>query len=132
MAQTNQTINLKQENDKFHVMLNENLTNIQNYRQEITMIDASLTKTKVALQNVPGVSLALKGIDDAQQLNYQRLAKLQIAEQAANDLFTAMGEKYANLTQAINDLPNPEAAAINPQLTMNPDSTQKATDNYGQ
>lgn len=118
----NEGMDYKQRNDRFHVMLNEQLDRISNFRTQITLINQNLTNAENSLTGIPGVDEALKGIDASKKENYQRLANAERAEQAVNDLFMAMAEKYTVLEQATSALTIPQAANQNPRLT----TTQQA------
>lgn len=122
----NQGVNYNQENDKFHVMLNQELTTMNNYFAEITGIDSKLKNAAAALSNVPGVDTALQGITNAQQENYQRLAAYQNAQQAANNLFSQMQKHYTILAQAVNALPIPEQSQGVQQLPMGNVTNQRS------
>lgn len=111
-------MNLTEQNDKFHVLMNSQLIKIQNYRTEITNINDNLVKAQQALSTIPGVDAARQGITASIQENYDRLTRLQAAEAAADNLFAAIYEQYQNLDAAINALPEPEAPQTNPRLTM--------------
>lgn len=122
-------IDLIEQNDKFHVLMNSQLVKIKNYRTEITNINDNLVKAQQALSTIPGVDAARQGITASIQENYDRLTKLQTAEKAANDLFTAIYTQYQNLDIAINELPEPAAPQTNPRLTMQ--NEQQPTNNMG-
>ena len=106
----NQGIDYKQKNDRLHVMLNEKVDTIVNFRQQITKIDQDLNNAQNSLANVPGVEAALTGIQRSKEENYQRLVNVQAAEKAENDLF---------LEQAVSVLNIPQPNEQPPQLTMN-------------
>lgn len=117
--QANQQINLSQQNDQFHVMLNKQLADLDQYYSQIENIGNKLVSAENALRDIPGVATALNGIEAARQENYGRLAKYNEANQAAMALFQSMQKHYIDLVQAINNLPQPETAPQQPQIGMN-------------
>lgn len=115
----NQGIDYKQKNDRLHVMLNEKVDTIVNFRQQITKIDQDLNNAQNSLANVPGVEAALTGIQRSKEENYQRLVNVQAAEKAENDLFLTIAKHYRILEQAVSVLNIPQPNEQPPQLTMN-------------
>lgn len=125
--------NLVNQNDKFHVMMNQELATLQEYYKNIAQIDASLNKVYADLANQPGVEAALAGIESSRQENYNRLAQYQNAERAAQDLFTAIQGKYAEFQEALGQLPQLTTAPAQQRLgSGNPQQATSTQPNNAQ
>lgn len=125
--------NLVNQNDKFHVMMNQELATLQEYYKNIAQIDASLNKVYADLANQPGVEAALAGIESSRQENYTRLAQYQNAERAAQELFTAIQGKYVEFQEAMGQLPQLTTAPAQQRLgSGSPQQTASTQPNNAQ